>query len=161
MFSNNLCLSISIEFTLFTVFDSMFFRERHCPLRYPMLQGTGRSANHRGQPSAEQVQSESTGAINIKGRDPAQVKAMRRAGSRIWADEVQHGIPPLPALRQRQGLHGLRLLRHSLQHKENVLEDRKAHGQVELAYFWPATIYMPDFTPENRIFWKIPQKSVA
>ena len=43
--------------------------------------------------------------------------------SRIPTDEVQHGIPPLPTLRQRQGHNGLCLLRHRLQHQEIVLKD--------------------------------------
>ena len=43
--------------------------------------------------------------------------------SRIPTDEVQHGIPPLPTLRQRQGHNGLCLLRHRPQHQGIVLKD--------------------------------------
>ncbi len=50
-------------------------------------------------------------------------KTMYRNRSRLRTDEVQHGIPPLPALRQRQGHDGLCLLRHCLHPEENVLKD--------------------------------------
>ena len=48
---------------------------------------------------------------------------MHRARGRLRTGEVQHGIPLLPPLRQRQGHNGLCLLRHCLQYKEIVLKD--------------------------------------
>ena len=69
---------------------------------------------------------------------------MHRARSRLWPDEVQHGIPPLPPLRERQGLNGLCLLRHSLQHQENVLEDSETdQKRGKYAPFWPVYTYIP------------------
>jgi hypothetical protein len=74
---------------------------------------------------------------------------MYRTGGRLWTDEVQHGIPTLPPLRERQGLYGLCLLRHSLQHQENVFKDSQTdQKRGKYSLFWPVLVCLclyPDF----------------
>ena len=84
---------------------------------------------------------------------------MHRAGSRFWTNEIQHGIPPLPTLRNGQGQNGLCLLRHCLQSKENVLKndktDRKWRKYALIRSFFD---YFSDYTPrESKILGKSPK----
>ena len=115
------------------------------PAAMPMLQGQRRQTGHRGKPQTQRIQAESPGAADFGRRDQAQRPAMHRARSRIRPDEVRHGIPPVQALRKRQGLDGLCLLRHSLQHKETVLKYGKTRPELgKYAQFWHVYTDMPD-----------------
>ncbi len=115
------------------------------PAAMPMLQGQRRQTGHRGKPQTQRIQAESPGAADFGRRDQAQRPAMHRARSRIRPDEVQYGIPPVQALRKRQGHNGLCLLRHSLQHKETVLKDGKTRPELgKYAQFWHVYTDMPD-----------------
>lgn len=84
---------------------------------------------------------------------------MHRAGSRFWTNEIQHGIPPLPTLRNGQGQNGLCLLRHCLQSKENVLKNGKTDQKWrKYAQIRSIFAYFSDYTPrESKILGKSPK----
>ena len=89
------------------------------PAAMGVLQEETWKQGNGGQPPADGVQAESEGEADIGERARTQVEKADRARGRIRADEIQHGIQKVQALRAGQGHHGLCLLRHSLQHKEN------------------------------------------
>ena len=75
-------------------------------------------------------------------------KKAHRAGGRVRADEEQHALQALPTLRQRQGHHGLCLLRHRLQHQENGRKNRKIRlKRRKYTQFLPFCRHSSFFTP--------------
>ena len=79
------------------------------------------------------IQTKSPGTADIRRRSQILQTTMYRTGGGLRTDEVQHGIQTLPPLRKRHGHNGLCLLRHCLQHKENVLNNSKT-GQKRGKY---------------------------
>ena len=81
--------------------------------------------------------------------------------SRFRTNKEQHGVPPLPPLRQRQGHNGLCLLSHCLQSQENVLHNGqtgKKRGKCALfcACF---LLFLPDSTlRESHILEKLQKR---
>ena len=88
-------------------------------------QAKEREQGNRGQPRADGVQKAGPGEADVRERPGTPVQTPDRAGGRLRADEIQHVIQTVPPLRQRQGHHGLCLLRHCLQHQENGRKNKK------------------------------------
>lgn len=83
----------------------------------------------------------------VEGLDLREFKKLYHEKGRFRTDEIQYGIPTLPTLRQRQGHNGLCLLRHSLQHKENVLKDSKTDSKWgKRKPKWPVFASLRNFT---------------
>ena len=116
------------------------------PAAVPVLQGRRQPTDNRGKPSAQRIQAQGQGTADIGGRTQTPGPTVHRTRGRLRTDEVQHGIPPLPPLRQRQGHDGLCLLRHSLQYQENVLEDSETdRKRGKYTPFRPVFTYIPFF----------------
>lgn len=86
-------------------------------VRMPQTQARGKG--NGGQPQAYGVQAQGAGAADLGKGPDAQGAPSHRTRGGLRTDEVQHGVQTLPALWQGQGVDGLCLLRHSLQHQEN------------------------------------------
>ena len=90
------------------------------------------------------------------------LKKTHRAGGRVRADEEQHALQALPPLRQRQGHHGLCLLRHRLQHQENGRNNGKIRlkrrGTPHFCHFVVTVHFLPH---ENRMFWQNTENTAA
>lgn len=119
---------------------------RGCPMRCLCYKAKGDrrtiEVNHR----LNEYKRKARELLTSQGRGKTPGPTMYRARGRLRADEVQYGIPPLPPLRQRQGHNGLCLLRHCLQHQENVLENSKTDKKRgKYAPFWPVYTYIPIF----------------
>ena len=99
--------------------------------------------------------------LEHRSRRPIEPEA-HRAGGRVRADEEQHALQTLPPLRQRQGHHGLCLLRHRLQHQENGRKNRKiCLKRRKYAPFCHFAVTVHFLLPENRIFWQNTEKTAA
>ena len=109
-------------------------RREGCPLRCLCFKAKG-GQDDRIEPQAQEIQAKSQRVALLRERAETQGTKMRRTGSRVRADKIQHELQTFPPFWEGQGPYGLLLSCHCLQYKKDVCNnDKSRHGSFPFLF---------------------------